>query len=193
MKKRMNKGILFLFAMVLLSACTEYMPKPRGYFRIDLQEKSYKRFHTEGFPCSFEYADNVSVVKTSGVEADSVWVDIIYPQYNARIYGTYRKVDGNFAQLSEEAYKLVYHPHVSKAEGINTSFFSSDEHKVYGMLYELKGNTASNIQFAMSDSTRHFLRGALYFNASPNKDSIAPVVDYIKEDIINLINTLEWK
>ena len=128
----MNKGILFLFAMVLLSACTEYMPKPRGYFRIDLQEKSYKRFHTEGFPCSFEYADNVSVVKTSGVEADSVWVDIIYPQYNARIYGTYRKVDGNFAQLSEEAYKLVYQPHVSKAEGINTSFFSSDEHKVYG-------------------------------------------------------------
>ena len=167
----MNKGILFLFAMVLLSACTEYMPKPRGYFRIDLQEKSYKRFHTD-------------IRK---------FYDIIYPQYNARIYGTYRKVDGNFAQLSEEAYKLVYQPHVSKAEGINTSFFSSDEHKVYGMLYELKGNTASNIQFAMSDSTRHFLRGALYFNASPNKDSIAPVVDYIKEDIINLINTLEWK
>ncbi len=189
----MNKGIIILLCSVLLCACTEPMPKPHGYFRIDLQDKTYSKFHTEGFPCSFEYADNVSTVKTSDVGADSVWVDIIYPKYNARIYGTYRKVDNNFAQLSEEAYKLVYQPHVSKAEGINTSFFSSDEHKVYGILYELKGNTASNIQFAMSDSTDHFLRGALYIYASPNKDSIAPVVNYVKEDIINLINTLEWK
>lgn len=193
MKRKMNKGIIILLFSAMLCACTEYMPKPRGYFRIDLQDKTYNRFHKEGFPCSFEYADNVSVVKTSDLGADSVWVDIIYPKYNARIYGTYRKVDNNFAQLNEEAYKLVYQAHASKAEGISTSSFSSDEHKVYGLLYDLKGNTASNIQFVMSDSTDHFLRGALYFNASPNKDSIAPVVSYIKEDIVNLINTLEWK
>lgn len=176
-----------------MCACSDYMPKPKGYFRIDLPEKSYKTFHKDGFPCSFEYADNVSMVKTSDIGADSVWIDVIYPQCNARIYGTYRKVEGNFNQLSEEAYRLVYQPHTAKAEGINTSFFGDDDHKVYGLFYELKGNTASNIQFAMSDSTHHFLRGALYFNANPNKDSIAPVVDYIKEDIINLINTLEWK
>lgn len=169
------------------------MPKPKGYFRIDLKDKEYKTFHKESFPCSFDYADNISIVKTSDLGSDSVWVDIIYPQYNARIYGTYRKVEGNFEQLSEESYKLVYQPHSSKAESIIPSFYTNDDHHVYGMLYELKGNTASNIQFAMSDSTHHFLRGALYFNANPNKDSIAPVVDYIKEDIINLINTLEWK
>ncbi|MCQ2231820.1 MAG: gliding motility lipoprotein GldD [Paludibacteraceae bacterium] len=191
--KRVNKIILSLLASILMCACSDYMPKPKGYFRIDLPEKSYKTFHKDGFPCSFEYADNVSMVKTSDIGADSVWIDVIYPKCNARIYGTYRKVEGNFNQLSEEAYRLVYQPHVSKADGINTSFFGDDDHKVYGMFYELKGNTASNIQFAMSDSTHHFLRGALYFNANPNKDSIAPVVDYIKEDIINLINTLEWK
>ncbi len=191
------KRVIYIMWMLLMgtmfSACTEYMPKPKGYFRIDLPEKEYKTFHKEGFPCSFEYAENVSTVKTSATDADSVWVDVIYPKCNARIYGTYRKVENNFDQLSEEAYKLVYQPHVSKAEGINSSFYYNDEHKVYGMFYELKGNTASNIQFAMSDSTHHFLRGALYFNANPNKDSIAPVVEYIKEDIINLISTLEWK
>lgn len=191
---RLKNKIFFCILIVSLSyACTEYMPKPKGYFRIDLKEKEYKSFHREGFPCSFDYADNVSFVKTSDLNSDSVWVDIIYPQYNARVYGTYRKVEGNFEQLSEESYKLVYQPHSSKAESIIPSFYTNDDHRVYGMLYELKGNTASNIQFAMSDSTHHFLRGALYFNANPNKDSIAPVVDYIKEDIINLINTLEWK
>lgn len=191
--RRVNNIIWILLVGALFSACTEYMPKPKGYFRIDLPEKEYKTFHQEGFPCSFEYAENVSVVKTSPIDADSVWIDVIYPKCNARIYGTYRKVEDNFNQLSEEAYKLVYQPHVSKAEGINSSFYFNDDHKVYGMFYELKGNTASNIQFAMSDSTHHFLRGALYFNANPNKDSIAPVVNYIKEDIINLISTLEWK
>lgn len=191
--KRVNNIIWAILVGVLFCACTEYMPKPKGYFRIDLPEKSYKTFHREGFPCSFEYPDNVSIVKSSDLDADSVWIDIIYPKQNARIYGTYRKVEGNFIQLAEEAYRLVYQPHVSKAEGINPSFYHNDEHKVYGMFYELKGNTASNIQFAMSDSTHHFLRGALYFNSNPNKDSIAPVVNYIKEDIINLINTLEWK
>lgn len=122
-----------------MCACSDYMPKPKGYFRIDLPEKSYKTFHKDGFPCSFEYADNVSMVKTSDIGADSVWIDVIYPKCNARIYGTYRKVEGNFNQLSEEAYRLVYQPHVSKADGINTSFFGDDDHKVYGMFYELKG------------------------------------------------------
>lgn len=191
--KKLNNILLALLLGAIFNACTEYMPKPKGYFRIDLPEKNYKTFHQEGFPCSFEYAENVSNVKTSVTNADSVWIDVIYPQCNARIYGTYRKVQGNFEQLAEEAYKLVYQPHVAKADGINSAFYCNEEHKVYGMFYELKGNTASNIQFAMSDSTHHFLRGALYFNNNPNKDSIAPVVNYIKEDIIKLINTLEWK
>lgn len=191
--KKLNRIILTLWVCALACACSDYMPKPMGYFRIDLPEKNYATFHKEDFPCSFEYAENVSLVKTSETDADSVWIDVIYPKCNARIYGTYRKVENNFDQLSEEAYKLVYQPHVAKAEGIASSFYYNDDHKVYGMFYELKGNTASNIQFAMSDSTHHFLRGALYFNANPNKDSIAPVVNYIKEDIINLINTLEWK
>jgi gliding motility-associated lipoprotein GldD len=79
-----------------------------------------------------------------------------------------------------------------KADAITEQAYLNDENRVYGILYELKGNTASNIQFVLSDSTKHFLRGALYFNVNPNKDSIAPVVDYIREDIIRLVETLEW-
>mgnify|MGYP003300928618 FL=1 len=88
---------------------------------------------------------------------------------------------------------LVYKPHTVKADAISESLYQSAERDVYGILYELKGNTASNVQFVVSDSVTHFLRGALYFNSNPNKDSIAPVVNYINEDIIRLVETLRWK
>jgi gliding motility-associated lipoprotein GldD len=102
-------------------------------------------------------------------------------------------MNGNFQQLSEEARMLVYKPHTVKADAISESLYQSAERDVYGILYELKGNTASNVQFVVSDSVTHFLRGALYFNSNPNKDSIAPVVNYINEDIIRLVETLRWE
>ena len=64
---------------------------------------------------------------------------------------------------------------------------------MHGILYDLKGNTASNVQFVLTDSTKHFFRGALYFNNVPNKDSIAPMSDYIREDIIHIMESFEWK
>ena len=174
-------------------SCSESVPKPRGYFRIELPEKEYATYEQDNFPCRFEYAKNVSVVGVKGIEKDSAWMDVVYPKFNAKIYCTYRTLNGNFQQLSEDSRRLVYKPHTVKADAITEQVYENDEHAVYGILYELKGNTASNIQFVMSDSTKHFLRGALYFNENPNKDSIAPVVEYIREDIIRMVETLEWK
>ena len=191
-KTTVQSVAIFLCALLMLSSCKESIPKPRGYFRIDLPEKEYTRYEDEKFPCAFDYAENVSNVNFARANQDSAWVDIIYPKYNAKIYCTYRKLNGDFQKVSEESRKLVYKPHTVKASAITEQAYLNDGQKVYGILYELKGNTASNIQFALSDSTKHFLRGALYFNVNPNKDSIAPVVDYIREDIIRLVETLEW-
>ncbi len=186
---------LLMAACMAASAlsCSNTMPKPRGYFRIDLPEKEYATFSHDGFPCTFDYAENVAKVDLKGAEQDSAWLDVVYPQFNAKIYCTYRTLHGNFQMLSEDARRLVYKPHTVKADAITEQMYLNDERRVYGVLYELKGNTASNVQFVMSDSTRHFLRGALYFNANPNKDSIAPVVDFIREDIVRLVESLEWK
>ena len=193
-----NKQLYILsFVFILLGAslisCDDTLPKPRGYFRIELPQQEYATYSDDKFPCRFEYPNNVSSVQVKGVEADSAWMDLVYPNLNAKIYCTYRKLNGDFQSISEDSRRLVYKPHTVKADAITEQVYLNDEHRVYGILYELKGNTASNIQFVMSDSTSHFLRGALYFNANPNKDSIAPVVDYIRKDIIRLIETLEWK
>ncbi|MCQ2210370.1 MAG: gliding motility lipoprotein GldD [Paludibacteraceae bacterium] len=193
-KNRILKNMVWgVSALLLLVSCSNSMPKPRGYFRIELPEKEYALYSSNDLPCQFIYAKNVAEVKIKGMEQDSVWLDVVYPRYNAQIYCTYRTLHDNYQALSEDSRRLVYKPHTSKADAITEQLYLNDDRKVYGILYELKGNTASNIQFVMSDSTKHFLRGALYINENPKKDSIAPVVDYIREDIIQLIESLEWK
>lgn len=183
----------YILTFLFLLGCTEYVPKPRGYYRIDLEEKNYELYQSDELPCQFEYAKNVSQVRLKGSKQDSIWIDVVYPQLNARIYCTYKKMNDNFHQLSEEARMLVYKPHTVKADAISETLYQAPDRNVFGILYELKGNTASNVQFVVSDSVTHFLRGALYFNSSPNKDSIAPVVNYINEDIIRLVETLKWE
>ena len=191
--KMLSRCLMAVGMAAVVAACSDSVPKPRGYFRIELPEKTYTTYSHEQFPCQFDYAENVSNVQLSGSNQDSAWINIVYPNYKAKIYCTYRSLNGNFQQLSEDSRNLVYKPHTVKADAITEQVYLNDEHKVYGVLYELKGNTASNIQFVMSDSTKHFLRGALYFNVNPNKDSLSPVVDYIREDIIRLVESLEWK
>lgn len=176
--------------LFLLFSCKEYIPKPRGYFRIDLPEKTYREFNNPDYPYSFEYASIATIIPKKN-EQDSFWIDVVYPQFGARIYSSYKKVENNFREISEDSRSFVY-KHTVKADAITEQPYEDKTRNVYGILYELKGNTASGIQFILTDSTRHFFRGALYFNASPNKDSIAPVVAFIKEDIIRMIETMEW-
>ena len=183
--------------LLLMAACNNYMPKPRGYFRIDLPEKNYIAFDAPNYPYSFEYADIAKVVAKEN-EQDSFWINITYPQFDAKIYGSYKKIEpdnsgsSNFRKITEDARMFVY-KHTVKADAITEQPYEDETRKVYGMLYELKGNAASGIQFVLTDSVRHFFRGALYFNASPNADSVAPVAAFIREDIIWLIDTWKWE
>ncbi|MGZ4035203.1 MAG: gliding motility lipoprotein GldD, partial [Bacteroidia bacterium] len=122
----------------------------------------------------------------------TAWLNLNFPSLNGAINFTYKSVDGDLEANLKETYDYV-NKHQIKASGIQEKLVSNDSGKVYGLIYEIGGNAASSIQFFLTDSTKNFIRGALYFNAVPNTDSISPVVDYVRKDIYHLIETFKWK
>lgn len=191
---RMNSRIAsFLIPLILLlSACgSEDVPKPRGYFRITFPEKQYRLLDTI-YPFTFEYPVYGQILKEEARPGEGDWISINFPKYRAKIHLSYKDVHGDLSQLTEDARNLAY-KHTYKADAIDERVFVSPEKKVYGILYDIKGNSASSIQFYVTDSSRHYLRGALYFRCQPNKDSLAPAVDFFTADVVRLIETLRWK
>jgi gliding motility-associated lipoprotein GldD len=187
-----NKIIYILLITGVLTACTKSStPRPYGYFRINLATPEYHPLDSLGLPYQFERS-GYSVITARYQEGEKYWIDLKYPHLNASLHCSYKSVHGNLLELSEDSRKYVY-KHTVMADGIGETVFQNDEKRVYGILYDLKGNTASSIQFVLTDSSRHFFRGALYFDNVPNKDSIAPVVDYVRKDIVHLMETFEWK
>ena len=188
-----NKYLLLaLIGMIafLLSGCEEhYIPKPRGYFRIELPEKKFEVYQTR-CPLATEVPvySKIEVVNTG---EDSCWFNVVMPRYNARLYCTYVPVQSDIDKLFDDAYKFAF-KHESKADAIQRSTFQNDSTRVYGMVYDLKGDVASPIQFFATDSTDHFLRGSLYFNHEPNADSLQPVIEYLREDILHMMETIQW-
>jgi gliding motility-associated lipoprotein GldD len=146
---------------------------------------------TLNLPYRFELSKNAVLVSRDSKDG-KFWVDIVYPDLNASIYCSYKPVTGNLSDLLEDSRKIVY-KHTIRADGISEKMYDHPEKNVHGILYDLKGNTASSVQFVLTDSTRNFFRGALYFNNVPNKDSIAPMSEYVREDIIHLMESFEWK
>lgn len=185
--KRVISGLITL----LIVACrpTE-APKPYGYFRIQLPEQSYITV-SDNKPFAFELPVSARLVNRT-FPHEAYWFDIEYPGLNAAIHVSYKPVKSNLAELSEDARKFVY-KHSIQADDISEQVFVNQQNQVYGILYEIRGNTASNIQFVLTDSVRHFVRGALYFDNEPNKDSIAPVTNFIRTDIRRFIETFSWK
>lgn len=194
----MNKRqsiFLFMSALAFLSmvnSCRKtYTPKPRAYVRIDMPDKEYVLFDLiSNF--RFEYPKYAEINSDTIEKKDPDWFNIDLPSLNGRIYMSYKHVDRNLSEFIEDSRNFVY-KHTIKAEAINETPVFDKERKVYGILYDIKGNTASSVQFFVTDSVRHFLRGALYFNAQPDKDSMMPVVAFVRDDILQLINTLQWK
>ena len=189
--KKTSNIVLCCCALFLgiLTACQHYTPKPREYFRIHLKEKTYQRSDST-MAYSFEYPKNIAYIQKN--QRDTAWFDVVYPTYNARIYFSYKQINNNFQEIAEDSRNFVY-KHAFKADAIIENPYEDSDKNVYGMLYEIKGNTASSVQFLVTDSTQHFLRGALYFNNHPNKDSLAPVISYISEDIRHMIETMRWE
>lgn len=186
----MNR-ITVYFSVLFLVACGQnYSPKPYGYFRVYLPAHEYRTLNNE-MPFQFEYS-NVANIVVRKQPHEKYWFDLTYPKFNATLHVSYKSIHGNFRELTEDARRFVY-KHSIKADNISEIAFNNAEKNVHGILYDLTGNTASNMQFTLTDSTRHFLRGALYFDNVPNKDSIAPIAHYIRYDMVRLMESFAWK
>lgn len=206
----------FALVFILLISCNSpYTPKPKAYYKIDLPERKYQVFDQPGYPYSFEFPVYGKVSKDSTLFDDNpdnpYWINIEFPQFSGRIYMSYKSIGGNsiykvkgpggiyrdslvknsFEGLREEAFKMTF-KHTLKASSIDDSVFRTRS-GVSGVYFSVGGNAATANQFFVTDTTRHFLRGALYFDASPNADSLAPVNEFLKEDLEHLINSFKWK
>ncbi len=173
-------------------ACqSPYTPKPRGYFRIDLPEKSYQKFDSI-YPYSFEYPVYAVISESVHAQGEKYWIDIEFSQFNATVHLSYKQVNENLITYLEDAYTLAT-KHIPKADAIYDSVIIHRNRELFGLVYQIEGSeVASPYQFLLTDSTNHFVRGALYFNTIPNNDSLQPVIDFLKEDISHLINTFHW-
>lgn len=189
-----NRFWLLSIAGLLLAAggCKEnHTPKPLGYHRIDFPEKEYEQYNTD-CPFTFEYPVYGEVRADQSSNAEPCWLNIQFPEYNGTIHLSYKSVNNNLTNLTEDARNLTY-KHTIKAEAIQEKLFSKPEKNVHGILYDVQGNAASSLQFFLTDSTDHFVRGSLYFNVQPNKDSLAPVIDYFREDVIHFMESFRWE
>lgn len=178
-----------IIAATIFTSCQEeqFTPKPKGYFRVALPEKTYSKLEKD-YPFSFEYSSQSLILEQ---QKDSFWINIFYPYYKATFYITYKNVNNDIKALMEQSRKYAY-KHAAKADAINEVIWVNDSSNVYGVLYDIKGNAASPINLYLTDSTKHFLSGALYFDVKPNKDSLAPIVAYLREDIVKMVESLEW-
>jgi gliding motility-associated lipoprotein GldD len=184
---------IFVFSLLLSSCESEFTPKPRGYFRIDLPEKKYQSFKNN-CPFYFDYPTYAEVVPYQGPKPETCWYNINFPKYRATLYLSFVEISDktHLVKELEDARTLVY-KHTIKADAIDEIPVIFNERKVYGLCYDIEGNSASQYQFYLTDSVSKFMRGALYFNVAPNSDSIAPVAAFIKEDIGNFINSFHWQ
>ena len=195
----MNIKVAFFITIVFAlfaSACqndNSYSPKPNGYFRIKYPKKEYKQFISSS-PFTFKYPVYalMEVDKKRGSKND--WYNLHFTPFNGFLHLTYYDVSGSkeYDEMVEDARKLAF-KHTIKATAIDQKFINFPDRKVYGVYYAIDGNTASSVQFFLTDSAKHYFRGALYFNERPQYDSIAPVVSFIKKDIDTLIATFKWK
>jgi len=183
--------LFVVFACLPISCREKAMPKPRGYFRIDFPEKEYQDWNQD-YPFSFEFLKGARVVKDKSRLAESYWLNVEYPIYNATLHLSYKEVNENLEKYLEDSHRLVY-KHAIKADAIDGTNYIDKHKNVYGLVYRIQGNAASSIQFIATDSLKHFLRGSLYFNNHPNQDSLAPVIQYIDKDIVHLMESLKWK
>jgi gliding motility-associated lipoprotein GldD len=214
MMKYVLSIFLFMTGIFLIACNSTYTPREKGYFRIDFPERKYRLFDEPGYPYTFEYPVYGVITRDSTLFDDNpdnpYWINLDFPEFRGRVYLSYKTIGGSsvykiktdqgykdstvrntFEGLREEAYRMTY-KHTLKASGIVDSPLYNPQ-GVPGIYFKVEGNAATARQFYLTDSSSHFLRGALYFDTAPNSDSLAIVNDFLQEDMLHLIQTLRWK
>lgn len=206
--------VAFFVPVVLVSCNSAYTSKKKGYFKIDFPQHKYVPFAKEGFPYTFEYPAYATIIQDStyfeGRPENNYWLNVDFPQFGGRIFLSYKIVGGKavyklkqengtykdssginaFDNMVKDAYNLT-----NKNQVVTTSIKDSLMHTsngLTGIFFKVGGNAATAKQFFLSDTTKNFIRGALYFDVTPNADSLRPVQDFLQEDIAHMINTFRW-
>lgn len=184
--------------MSLLASCNnDHTPKPKGYFKINYPQKEYIAFNESDYPYSFEYPEYGKVTKDSTffdtIAENPYWINIDFPEFGAKIHLSYKAINSKdqINLLIQDAFKMTS-KHSIKATYIDEIPIKQGPLK-NGFIFDVGGNAATGKQFYITDSVRHFMRGALYFDATPNFDSIQPSEAFLYKDMLHLIETLEWK
>lgn len=186
--------VAFLLFFVLFSCAKKpevYTPKPKGYYRITLPEHAFQPIDTTlPFACAFSAFATDSVAQQ---EHGNIWVYLHYPQFNADLNLSYAPLRGDLRErVLEEEHRVEFHYKV--ADDVEYSVVNDAESRLFGQIYDVKGsNVACPLSFWLTDSTRHFVRASLYFNHAPNNDSLQPVINFIREDVMEMVNSFQWK
>lgn len=196
---RAQSYVFFIALLLLFAACRppQYTPKPRGYFRYTLPKHAYQTFDRAGYPYEFEYPVYGAILQDTNLAGDKAAfkysIDVDFPALGGRLYLDYKSITPNntLEKLLDDAHSMSY-THTKRADFINAKPFHNT-HGVHGLFIDVGGNAASAYQFIATDSSANFLRGALYFNATPNADSIKPAADFLRKDMEYMLGTLRWK
>ena len=202
--------LIFNLILLCVSCSNNYTPRPYGYYRISVPDTAYTDFQLAQrqalsrndqrlttndqrptYPYTFALSKNAVVKPRMDVD-EPYWINIYYPVFDATIHCSYKPVRNNLRELTEDALEFVYR-NASFANAIPEREYAHPEAKVYGLLFDLEGNTASSCQFFITDSTHHFFRASVYCNCRPNADSLAPVYNYLRSDIVKMVETFRWK
>ena len=190
--------LIFLAIVGFVLACnSDYTIRRRGYYNIDFPKHQYQQYNIPGVPYSFEYPTYSRIVQDTSFFEDKpenpYWINIEFPSFNGKIYLSYKQISGrqSFDKLVDDAFKLTY-KHTAKATDIKDSLMLTPE-GISGIFFKVGGNAATGRQFFLTDSVRNFVRGALYFDATPNADSLNIINDFLEVDMRHLINTFKWK
>jgi gliding motility-associated lipoprotein GldD len=193
------RGLIFLALGFLLISCgsddqnNSYVPKPKGYNRIVLPSHTYQKLDA-AYPYTFEYSTSAVILPDTFPQAEKDWIFIYYPRFNANIQLTYKEIRNDPARLKDfinDAYKLAS-KHQIRASALQEQTIQTNSGRT-ATLFRLEGDVPTPFQFYTTDSTTHYLRGAIYFPTATKNDSLAPVIDFIQKDALRLLNTLRWK
>ena len=195
---------LLLGLSYLNSACKEepiFNPKPRIYPRVYYPERQFVKLSQNYCPFEFEHPNYMSykqdTLLVNEPSKHPCWFNLYFPSLNGNLHFTYtplrqETIKESLYKVYRDAYKLA-EEHNRKAVGNEDLIINIPERQIYGVLFNIEGHVASSFQFVLTDSSRHALRGSLYFQSRPNPDSMRPIQEFLKEDIINIINTFNWK
>jgi gliding motility-associated lipoprotein GldD len=192
--------ILFISVSCLFASCDEevYTPKPRGFAKTSFPEKQYQLFDKESYPYTFEYPTYSEIEKDTMFFDEKTenpwWININFKDMKGKIYISYKQINkttNTLDNMLRDSHTMSFY-HTKRASYINDPVFNT-KNNVHGVFYDVGGNSASAFQFFATDSVQHFIRGALYFDVTPNIDSLKPVNAFLQKDMIHLVNTLKWR